>query len=830
MARSETPDPTPTCRGAFAGRSDELNALDAWWRGPARPCTVRGVAGVGKTRLALEFASRHRGGFFVEVGAATPETLAAALALALGVELPSTDLLACCALLGEALDARGEALVILDACETSPRAVCAVWDVLARVATRARWLCTAQRAPGLADELVVDLGPLRDDDARALFVARVEERREALTAHDLRALPALLDRLDRVPLAIELAAARVGLLDVAALTARFDAGGSALDRALRVSWTSLTPAERRALRAVALFPGPVSATAVERALAPVDGDIALDLLQRLIDRSWLGVRTAPDGARLLVLLDQVRSFVCAEEPVDPEVTRAFVRDHLALARRIRGVTWRGDWPTLMGPACAAAPSLRAALSWIDDPADAAEVTLALAEVYELQGQMLRARSLHEETAARCEAVAPALAFALGVARVACERYGAAAAEALARAVALEASLDAASPVDRAVYCNTRSALLRASGRFDDALTWARRGVAEASAAGLRAVAANHALSVGAALWQLGDRAGALAVLEQAWHDATATACHAVEASAALNYGEMLLDQGRLAEAACALAAAEGAAERLRLQRVGALALQRRALVELELGRVDVAERLVASAEARQRELGLRSRWIECLGAGVLVAMRGGRWREALARCDDALEAAAGAPTAPVIALALRLLRAVAQRATGERDAARAALAECAAAASRHGGALEALVASVARALAGEDVDVAGLGYNERMSIRLARRAAEAAPARAVLQVHVEGAWFERAGGERVSLLGRPTVARVLAALASSPEGLDADGLLRAGWPGERPLGGSGAARVYDVVRTLRKLGLGDAIVREGGRYRLHPAEPLERVR
>lgn len=831
MARSDASTLAPTCRGAFAGRSDELAALDAWLRGPARPCTVRGVAGIGKTRLALEFAARHRGGFFVEVGAATPESLAAGIALTLGVELPSTDLIACCALLGEALDMRGEALVILDACEESPRAVCAVWDVLARVATKARWLCTAQRAPGLSDELVIDLGPLRDDDARALFAARVEERREALTPHDLRALPALLDRLDRVPLAIELAAARVGLLDVAALTARFEAGGSALDRALRGSWAALDPAERRALRAVALFPGPVSAASVERALAPAEGDVALDLLQRLIERSWLGVRTAPDGARLLVLLDQVRSFVCAEQPADPDVVRAFVRDHLALARRIRGVTWRGDWPALMGPACAAAPALRAALRMVDAPGEAAEVTLALAEMYELQGLVLRARELHDEAAPRCEGAPPALAFALSLARVTCERYGSAVAEALARAVALEASLDAASPVDRAIYGNTRSTLLRASGRFDEALAWARRGAAEAHDAGLRAVAANVALSVGAALWQLNDRAGALAVLEQAWHDATATGCHAVEASAALNYGELLLDQGRLPEAACALAAAEGAAERLRLQRVGALALQRRALVELELGRVDVAERLVASAEARQRELGLRSRWVECLGAGVLVTMRAGRWREALSRCDDALAVTTSTPTVPVIALALRLLRAVAQHATGDRDAARAALEECGAVAARwQSVALESLVASVKRALAGEAVDDRGLGYNERMSIRLARRAAEAAPARPVLRVHAAGAWFERAGGERVSLAGRPTVARVLAALAASPEGLDADGLLRAGWPGERPLGGSGAARVYDVVRTLRRLGLGDAIVREGGRYRLHPAEPLERVR
>ncbi|MFO0610614.1 MAG: hypothetical protein U0324_46055 [Polyangiales bacterium] len=822
MAHRDVPDPPRALRGAFTGRAEELAVLAAWHRGGGVACVLRGVAGVGKTRLAREFAGRHGGGVFVEVGEASPESLAASLAEALGVELPSADLLACYALLGAALDARGEALVVLDACESAPQSVCALWDVLARVAPRARWLCTAQRAPGLAGELVVEVGPLTDDDARALFALRVEERREALTAHDLRALPALLARLDRVPLAIELAAARVGLLDVASLAARFASGSGALDGALRGSWAALSPEERRALRAVALFPAPVTAVAAERVLAPA-GDAALDLLQALVARSWLNVRVSPDGARLLVMLDQVRAFVCAEEPADPAAVHAFVADHLALARRVRGVTWRNDWPALMSVACGAAESMRAAVRLAPSPDEAAEIALALAEVSELQGLFLRTRSVVDEAAPRCASASPSLVFALGLARVSCERYGGAPAEGLGRLEALDPLFDAAAPTERALYCNVKSTYLRASGRFEEALTWARRGAAIASDAGLRAVAANVALSVGAALWQAGDREGAFAMLEGAWRDAATAGSPAVEASAALNHGELLLDRGRLPEAACALAAAEGAAERLRLQRVGSLALQRRGLVELELGHVEAAGALIRAAEAKQRELGLRIRWVECLGAGVFVAMAAGRWREAGARCDEALAAAAGAGSLPVIAQALRLMRAVALHATGERDAARAALAEV-----RDDDLYGALAAAIGRALAGEATGEAS-GYNERMLLRLARRAAEAAPARAVLRVQVAGAWFERAGGGRVSLAGRPVVARVLAALAAAPEGVDVDGLLAAGWPGERTLGSSGAARVYDVVRTLRKLGLGDAIVREGGRYRLHPAEPVERV-
>lgn len=830
MTRSPPPEPPQRAhRGAFTGRAEELAALDAWRRGAARPCVLRGVAGIGKTRLALEFGAGAGDFVLVEVGASTADELVATLALALGVELASSDVMACYALLGAALDARGDALVALDACEASPAAVCAVYDVLARVAPRARWLCTAQRAPGLADALVVEVGPMTEADARSLFERRVEERREALTAHDLRALPSLLERLDRVPLAIELAAGRVGLLDVPALLDRIDARvadhGSALDRALRTAWATVGPGERRALRAVALFPAPVAATAVERVVAPHVAEPALDLLQSLIDRSWLGVRVAPGGSRVLVLLDQVRAFVCDAEPLDPALLASFVADHVALARRVRGVTWRADWPSLMDAACAATPGMLASLRAATSPDDAATLALALGEVYDLQGLLHRTRVVLEETAATWERASPELAFATRLARATCERFGSRVAWALDHLAAMEPALGDAAPVDRAVYCNARSVFLRAARDFAGAQAWARRGVDAAQRDGLRAVAANTALSLGAAVWLSGDRAGSLLVLEGAWREATAGGCPVVEASAALNYGELLLDCGRLPEAACALAAAEGAAERLRLQRVHALALQRRALVELELGHTERAAGLARLAESRQRELGLRARWVECLGAGVLVAMTGGRWRESIARCDAALAEAAALPMAPVIGPMLRLLRAIASHHAGDHEGAVRALAGLRAEAG-----VAALVDAVAAVLAGAaPPEAKGLGYNERTALRLARRAGEGASPRRVLRVHATGAWFQRAGEGRVSLADRPTVARVLAALAESPDGVDVDGLLRAGWPGPKPLGGSGAARVYDAVRTLRKLGLGDAIVREGGRYRLHPAEPLERV-
>lgn len=833
MTRSASQAPQRAHRGAFTGRTEELAALDAWRRGPVRPCVLRGVAGIGKTRLALEFAALVPDAVVAPVGASTVDELVATLALALGVELGSSELMPCYALLGASLDARGDVLLVLDACEAALTVVCAVYDVLARVAPRAKWLCTAQRAPGLVGALVIDVGPMTEADARALFERRVEERREVLTAHDLRALPALLRRLDCVPLAIELAAGRVGLLDVAALRDRIDARltdhGSALDRALRTSWSLVAPEERRVLRAVALFPEPVAATAVERVVAAHVTAPPLDLLQSLIEGSWLGVRVDPRGARLLVLLDQVRAFVCDAETLEPAVLASFVSDHLALARRVRGVTWRGDWPALMEASCASTAGMLAALRATDAPDDAATLALALSEVFDIQGLVLRTGAVLDASASVCERASPELAFAVRLARVHCERYGSRSAWALDQLAAMEPALDVAAPIERVMYCNTRSALTRVAGDFQAAVTWAERGMETARRFGLRAVGANTALSLGAALWQRGDREASLVALEGAWREATAADCPVVEAAAALNYGELLLDRGRLPEAACVLAAAEGAAERLRLQRVHALVLQRRSLVELELGHLAEAERMVRTAEARQRELGLRARWVECLGGGVLVAMAGGRWREAIARCDEALAAASTLPTAPVIAPMLRVLRAIGLHHLGDERGAAQSLDAVRSDASVPTS-LVTLVDAVRRVLAGEaSPDAKGLGFNERMALRLSLRAAERGARRPVLRVHATGQWFERAGAPRVSLEERPTVARVLAALAGATDGVDVDGLLRAGWPGPKPLGESGAARVYDAIRTLRKLGLADAIVRDGGRYRLHPAEPLELV-
>ena len=155
-------------------------------------------------------------------------------------------------------------------------------------------------------------------------------------------------------------------------------------------------------------------------------------------------------------------------------------------------------------------------------------------MYDLQGLLHRTRVVLEETAATWERASPELAFATRLARATCERFGSRVAWALDHLAAMELALGDAAPVDRAVYCNARSVFLRAARDFAGAQAWARRGVDAAQREGLRAVGANAALSLGAALWLSDDRAGSFLVLEGAWREATAAGCPVIEASAALS--------------------------------------------------------------------------------------------------------------------------------------------------------------------------------------------------------------------------------------------------------------------------------------------------------
>jgi predicted ATPase/DNA-binding SARP family transcriptional activator len=292
-ARGRVDAPAPPT--GLTGRDPELRQLDGLLaRDDVRLVTLTGLGGVGKTRLALEAAHRHGPAFrdgarFVAAG----ETRTAAeLALALQAALGLAGTRAPVAVLVDWLRGR-ELLLILDELEGNDGAAELVSALLAGARTL-RVLTTCRTRLGLRAEHTVPLGGLAPDAAARLLVERARQVRPSL-ALDPEEVRDLCATLGGLPLAIELAAARVdgeALLDIhrAAADGLRLAGGPvdlpAHQRDLRAlvggSVARLTPPDRDALAALAVFRGPFDAEDA-RSVAAADADA----LARMVHHSLL---------------------------------------------------------------------------------------------------------------------------------------------------------------------------------------------------------------------------------------------------------------------------------------------------------------------------------------------------------------------------------------------------------------------------------------------------------------------------------------------------------------------------------------------------------------
>ena len=290
----------------FFGRRSDLLAVAQLAASAHRLITVLGTGGIGKTRLALRYAwgwlGDYPGGvYFCDLAAArNADGIASAVARALEVPIGAEPL----AQLGAAIAGRGTCLLVLDNFEQVAACAAGTVGLWLGAAANARFLVTSRERLGLPGEHVLALRPLDEESAVDLFNERAQAAHAGyLPEHSGAVMLPLVKLLDRLPLAIELAAARSpvatpsGLLKL--MTDRFrllaSHGGrpdrqATLRGTLEWSWDLLTLAERCALAQLSVFEGSFSLLAAQTTLelSSVAGDVwIVEVLQRLVDRSLL---------------------------------------------------------------------------------------------------------------------------------------------------------------------------------------------------------------------------------------------------------------------------------------------------------------------------------------------------------------------------------------------------------------------------------------------------------------------------------------------------------------------------------------------------------------
>jgi excisionase family DNA binding protein len=334
---SAAAQPLPAAASALIGRSRETGlALDLLKRDDLRLLTMQGPGGVGKTRLALEVAGLAKnmfpgGVWWASLAALTdPDMVIPAILQVFRVTAPDDS--PARERLRRLLRGR-PTLLILDNLEQVIAAAPAIADLLSR-APELKILVTSRESLNVLAEVTLPIGPLLLPDpgpslsvaqvaaapAAQLFVTRVQAHLVEFRLNESNAeiVAEICRRVDGLPLAIELAATRLRLLQPTELLARLDrrlpvlTGGQrdAPDRhhtmrdAIAWSYDLLTFQEQSFFRKLAIFVGGASLEAVE---AVCGGDSA-EILCSLVDKSLIVVEKRPDTSSRVSLLETIREF------------------------------------------------------------------------------------------------------------------------------------------------------------------------------------------------------------------------------------------------------------------------------------------------------------------------------------------------------------------------------------------------------------------------------------------------------------------------------------------------------------------------------------------
>jgi predicted ATPase/DNA-binding SARP family transcriptional activator len=378
--RTNLPAPATPLLGR-AGTVEELRRA----LGETRLLTLVGTGGVGKTRLALQVGAESLDAFadgvwLVDLAPLSGDArVAAALGAAVGVDESATD---------SPLESvvrslrRKLALIVFDNCEHLAGEVAQVVATLLAGAPGVRVLATARQPLSVSGEREYRVPSLEPRDAFTLFVARAQAVVPAFSASaaEREAIEEICRRLDGIPLAIELAAARVKILDVRSIAARLNerfrllTGGDATmprQRTMRAlidwSYDLLPPPERVLFGRLAVFSGGWTLESVETicAQAPLESRAALELLGALVDKSLVQSISGAGGRRYR-MLESIRAY--ALERLEESGERAVLERRHAEAFAAFGRRVFETFETLpdaawFALAAAELDNVRAALEW-----------------------------------------------------------------------------------------------------------------------------------------------------------------------------------------------------------------------------------------------------------------------------------------------------------------------------------------------------------------------------------------------------------------------------------------------------------------------------------
>jgi predicted ATPase/class 3 adenylate cyclase len=391
------PGNLPAQVSSFIGRQAEVSRVVSAL-GDSRVVTITGVGGVGKTRLAIQVAAdllpRYREGvWLVELAPVTEQSGVAEVIAEVFHPTPKS---------GQSLEdslveilSQKQLLLVLDNCE---HVLGPVAHLVSRIEHRCPGvvvLATSREGMAIDGEQLIALPPLAagqpgddiDDlvqtDAVTLFVERARRVKAdfGLTESHARAVVEICQRLDGVPLAIELAAARVIALSPADLLSRLDrrfellAGGrrgavgrhATLRAAIDWSYDLLEPAEQRLLARLAVFSGGCTLDAIEDVCTgdPVERGAALDLVANLVSRSLVIAEEHATGTRYR-LLETIRQY-CEERLAELGETEVIRSRHRSFYAQLLVDAAQGTHRAALGPhgARGMGPSERAVwtLSW-----------------------------------------------------------------------------------------------------------------------------------------------------------------------------------------------------------------------------------------------------------------------------------------------------------------------------------------------------------------------------------------------------------------------------------------------------------------------------------